>query len=530
MLGLDFGRIQFTPDLMPGDILGSNLFNFQTSQFTLTRGPVFCELLLADEINRTPPKTQAALLEAMQERAVTIDGETYRLPDHFMVIATQNPIEQQGVYPLPEAQLDRFLFKHRVELSLRSRRRRRSSPAMAPASARRGPRNGASSRTSPPRALTEAIGFVAQIPMVDEVVNYVVALVRATREAPDLEAGASPARRRDAGRRRPRPRRARRPRLCDAGRRQGAGAAGAAPPRHPLGRRRDRGPAGRGRDQPADRRDRGAALIYPTRRLILAAAAVAPAALLVGVYAPAWWTAGLGLLVLLFLLAMLDAVLGPAVRHAELGCEDALCGQRRRDLPGRALGPLHAARAPRRAWFAIGTAGPVAAPDGLRARGTMQAGRGRRHGGADRRAARHREHRHASGCAGAVRSAWSGSSAPVPLGQDVLIVPDIRPVRDKGIQMANREALYGQKAQLQIGEGAEFEALAAYRQGMDRRAIDWKQSARHASLIAKEYRTERNNNIVMALDAGRVMSRALRRVSRGSTGRSRPPCSPPMWR
>src|SRR5437868_12004486 len=113
-LGLDFGRIQFTPDLMPGDILGSNLFNFQTSQFTLTRGPIFCELLLSDEINRTPPKTQAALLEAMQERAVTIDGETYSLSDRFMVIATQNPIEQQGVYPLPEAQLDRFLFKQTV--------------------------------------------------------------------------------------------------------------------------------------------------------------------------------------------------------------------------------------------------------------------------------------------------------------------------------------------------------------------------------------------------------------------------------
>ena len=98
-LGLDFGRIQFTPDLMPGDILGSNLFNFQTSQFTLTRGPIFRELLLADEINRTPPKTQAALLEAMQERRVTLDGETYPLSDRFMVVATQNPIENQGVYP-----------------------------------------------------------------------------------------------------------------------------------------------------------------------------------------------------------------------------------------------------------------------------------------------------------------------------------------------------------------------------------------------------------------------------------------------
>src|SRR5258708_33956400 len=110
-LGLHFGRIQFTPDLLPGDILGSNLFNFQTSQFTLTRGPIFCDLLLGDEINRTPPKTQAALLEAMQERRVTLDGTVHPLPDHFMVVATQNPIESQGVYPLPEAQLDRFLFK-----------------------------------------------------------------------------------------------------------------------------------------------------------------------------------------------------------------------------------------------------------------------------------------------------------------------------------------------------------------------------------------------------------------------------------
>ena len=114
-VGLEFGRIQFTPDLMPGDIIGANLFNFQTSTFTLTRGPIFTELLLADEINRTPPKTQAALLEPMQERTVTIDGESLALSDRFMVVATQNPIEQQGVYPLPEAQLDRFLFKQTVD-------------------------------------------------------------------------------------------------------------------------------------------------------------------------------------------------------------------------------------------------------------------------------------------------------------------------------------------------------------------------------------------------------------------------------
>src|SRR5690242_17284520 len=114
-LGIEFGRIQFTPDLMPGDIIGANLFNFQSSTFTLTRGPIFTDLLLADEINRTPPKTQAALLEAMQERTVTIDGETLPLGDRFTVVATQNPIEQQGVYPLPEAQLDRFLFKQIID-------------------------------------------------------------------------------------------------------------------------------------------------------------------------------------------------------------------------------------------------------------------------------------------------------------------------------------------------------------------------------------------------------------------------------
>src|SRR6185503_1254718 len=110
-LALDFSRIQFTPDLMPGDVIGASIFNFQTNSFVLTKGPIFTQLLLADEINRTPPKTQAALLQAMNERAVTIDGRDYPLGEEFMVVATQNPIEQQGTYPLPEAQLDRFLFK-----------------------------------------------------------------------------------------------------------------------------------------------------------------------------------------------------------------------------------------------------------------------------------------------------------------------------------------------------------------------------------------------------------------------------------
>lgn len=190
-LGLDFGRIQFTPDLLPGDILGSNLFNFQTSQFTLTRGPIFCELLLADEINRTPPKTQAALLEAMQERKVTLDGETHPLPARFMVIATQNPIESQGVYPLPEAQLDRFLFKLLVPYPDAAEEAR----IVATFGQMNGPPRPAEMGLAP---VTDAAGLAAAsaalgaVTMAEEIIAYVVRLVRATREHAELSLGASP--------------------------------------------------------------------------------------------------------------------------------------------------------------------------------------------------------------------------------------------------------------------------------------------------------------------------------------------------
>ena len=190
-LGLDFGRIQFTPDLMPGDILGSNLFNFQTSQFTLTRGPIFTELLLADEINRTPPKTQAALLEAMQERRVTLDGTAHPLPANFLVVATQNPIESQGVYPLPEAQLDRFLFKLLVSYP--------SAAEEAKIVANFG------SHAGPPRpehlgvvkvadaaTIAAAARAVKTVTLAETVIDYIVRLIRATRDSADLASGASP--------------------------------------------------------------------------------------------------------------------------------------------------------------------------------------------------------------------------------------------------------------------------------------------------------------------------------------------------
>ncbi|MEO0882886.1 MAG: MoxR family ATPase [Pseudomonadota bacterium] len=190
-ISLEFGRIQFTPDLMPGDVLGTNLFNFQTNEFTLTKGPIFSDILLADEINRTPPKTQAALLEAMQERRVTIDGETYPLNPLFFVVATQNPIEQQGTYPLPEAQLDRFLFKHTVdypsredELKIVLQHGERSGMRTAGAM-------GVEAAISA-EDLSQAIRTVTVSRLQDDIAAYIVDIIRATRESPAIETGASP--------------------------------------------------------------------------------------------------------------------------------------------------------------------------------------------------------------------------------------------------------------------------------------------------------------------------------------------------
>jgi MoxR-like ATPase len=187
-LRLQFGRIQFTPDLMPGDVLG--LFNFQTNSFVLTKGPIFTQLLLADEINRTPPKTQAALLQAMNERAVTIDGRDYALGDEFMVVATQNPIEQQGTYPLPEAQLDRFLFKIVIDHPSRDEERevvrRHGHRSAMPRLEDFGLRAVADRAT-----LASMRAAVTQVGLSDALIDYIVDVVRSTREHSSLEVGAS---------------------------------------------------------------------------------------------------------------------------------------------------------------------------------------------------------------------------------------------------------------------------------------------------------------------------------------------------
>src|ERR1043165_8306005 len=191
IINATFSRIQFTPDLMPSDITGTNVFNIATSNFNLRRGPIFTDILLADEINRTPPKTQAALLEAMKERQVTIDGEAYALPAIFTVLATENPIEYEGTYPLPEAQLDRFQLK--IVLGYPSEQDEREVLERW--------NDGFNSKRldqvdirplSDPNAILDCRAEVARARMEPGVQHYAVDLVRRTRAHPFIHYGASP--------------------------------------------------------------------------------------------------------------------------------------------------------------------------------------------------------------------------------------------------------------------------------------------------------------------------------------------------
>ncbi|MBK9179231.1 MAG: MoxR family ATPase [Acidimicrobiales bacterium] len=190
-LDLRFARVQFTPDLMPSDVLGQVIFSGQEAAFRFREGPVFTNLLLADEINRTPPKTQAALLEAMEERQVSVEGERRALPEPFVVVATQNPVEYEGTYPLPEAQLDRFLFKLVVgyptaeqEQEVLARHDAGLDPHDLAAAGVRAVAGAAD--------LAAARAEVRQVRVEPAVLAYVVALAHATRESPSLVLGASP--------------------------------------------------------------------------------------------------------------------------------------------------------------------------------------------------------------------------------------------------------------------------------------------------------------------------------------------------
>jgi MoxR-like ATPase len=190
-LALEGKRVQFTPDLMPGDITGSLVYDSNSSRFVFREGPVFTNLLLADEINRTPPKTQAALLEAMEERQVTIDGRPHRLPDPFLVIATQNPVEYEGTYPLPEAQLDRFLLKLTMPLP----EREDEVEVLHRHAAGFDPRDLSAAGVRPVASLVDleaARTALRGVTVSQDVLGYVVDLCRATRESPSVQLGVSP--------------------------------------------------------------------------------------------------------------------------------------------------------------------------------------------------------------------------------------------------------------------------------------------------------------------------------------------------
>src|SRR3954453_13034311 len=191
IINANFGRIQFMPDLMPSDITGTNVFNLATSTFNLRRGPVFTDILLADEINRTPPKTQAALLEAMEERQVTIDGDSHPLPDPFVVIATQNPVEYEGTYPLPEAQLYLFLFKLNVPYPTAEQ----EQAVLARHDAGLDPHDVAAAGVRAVAGvddLTAARAAVEAVRCEAAVQAYIVAIARATRTSPSVSLGVSP--------------------------------------------------------------------------------------------------------------------------------------------------------------------------------------------------------------------------------------------------------------------------------------------------------------------------------------------------
>ncbi len=190
-LSLETKRLQFTPDLMPGDVTGSLVYDARTAEFSFRPGPVFTNLLLADEINRTPPKTQASLLEAMEERQVSVEGEPRPLPDPFVVIATQNPIEYEGTYPLPEAQLDRFLLKLTVPLPSRDEEFRMLNNHHRGFDPRDLPAAGVTP-VADAADLAAGRAAVRGVQAAAEVLAYVVDLCRATRQSPSLSLGASP--------------------------------------------------------------------------------------------------------------------------------------------------------------------------------------------------------------------------------------------------------------------------------------------------------------------------------------------------
>ena len=512
-LSLQFGRIQFTPDLMPGDVLGTNLFNFQTNAFVLTKGPIFTQLLLADEINRTPPKTQAALLQAMNERAVTIDGRDYALGEEFMVVATQNPIEQQGTYPLPEAQLDRFLFKITDRLS-RPRRGARGRPPSRPSlchAAARGFRPEAGGRRI--SALAEMRDAVTRIRLSDALIDYIVDVDPGDPRARLARGRRLDPRRQHAGRRGARFRGAAGTRLRHPRRRQDAGAARL---RHRVmlspGAEIE-GLSVRSHSARDPRPDAGAPMIRPTRRAVMIFTLGVPLALFLVIYDAGLWALSFDYGVLVLVAVATDGLLAFPPRRLKLDVavpQSLYIGER-------------------------GVVGVTIARSRYRRRGALRASRrsrrrarsgGARHGGAraGRRGAHQPAHRpppprprHDRAALGALaRAARPHAARPRPPGRSHhRRAAECARRQERGASSSSRMRRFSaSRCSSSAARARSSKRCASTRRVDNSRHIDWKHSARHRKLLSKEFQTERNHQVILAFDTGYLMREPIDGIPR----------------
>lgn len=502
-LELDTKRVQFTPDLMPSDITGSLVYDARTAEFSFQPGPVFTNLLLADEINRTPPKTQSSLLEAMEERQVTVDGTPRLLPEPFLVAATQNPVEYEGTYPLPEAQLDRFLLKLTIPLPSREDEidvLTRHAEGFNPRDLRAAgctPRGGPGRPGSRARRRRQDRGLSrdhrlcgGHLPRHPRIAVPHPRCLPARRDGPPRDG--------------PRLGVADRPRLRHPGRCEGPGPPHA-PPSHPAAPRgRDGGRDHRlGHQRDPRPRPRPPLMALTGRAALLAAIGTIP----IGIWEPSW-TGILAVNAPLALACACDAALAAPVQPAR---SDAL--RRHLGTPGRdrrrhserhqPLGPPAARPPPRRlAPEQLGSGhrgGRFPSPSDGPARRTPPASttrlrptrRGDRH--ADRVTIRSYGPLGLFSRQGSHKVPWT-----------VRVLPPFTSRKHLPSKLARLRELDGRTSVLTRGEGTEFDSLREYVPGDDTRSIDWRATARHSTVAVRTWRPERDRHILLVLDTGRT--------------------------
>ena len=505
-LELDTKRVQFTPDLMPSDVTGSLVYDARTAEFSFQPGPVFTNLLLADEINRTPPKTQSSLLEAMEERQVTVDGTPRLLPDPFLVAATQNPVEYEGTYPLPEAQLDRFLLKLTVplptredEINVLTRHAEGFNPRDLQAAGVR--------PVAGPADLEAARAAVAKTSVSAEIAGYVVDICRATRESPSLTLGVSP--------------RGATALLSTArawawltgrdyvipGRCEGPGPAHPAPPDPAPARSGD----GRSHRRLRHHRDphprprpplRSCPMALTGRTALLAALGSLP----VGILAPSW-TGMLAVNAPLSLAILCDYALAAPVRtlrftrsgDTSVRLGDSAEVQLTVTNPSSRRLRAHLRDAwPPSSWH-TGTEQAAS-----RHKLTVPAGERRRLTTVlrpTRRGDRHAE-RVTVRSYGPLGLAARQGNHQVPW--TVRVLPPFTSRKHLPSRLARLRELDGRTSVLIRGQGTEFDSLRDYVPGDDTRSIDWRATARQTTVAVRTWRPERDRHILVVLDTGRT--------------------------